>query len=148
MKKYFKKMMWALLTGVYLTGGCGFCHGGNPITVSIALTSASVRLTSAPTKGTSDALKRIRRDAKTFNYVETNRDKLAREMAVGKGETLESLAHILEIHKSHKTRFFSIVREHFKTIFPHTDTDTQEVLASLKKVLNSDKVLAKYADTL
>ncbi|MCP4696727.1 MAG: DUF3015 domain-containing protein [Gammaproteobacteria bacterium] len=74
-----------------------------------------------------------------------NLDKLAREMAVGEGETLNSLAELMNIKAQDKPVFFDAVKAHFAQIFPTEEATTAQVLDSLNQVLAAHPALAHYA---
>ena len=78
-------------------------------------------------------------------FINTNLDKLAHDMAVGKGETLESLASLIGVDSADKSAFFAITKIHFAEIIPAANTNTQEVIDALHHVLAADDKLARYA---
>lgn len=82
---------------------------------------------------------------KVSMFLDTNLDKVAYEMAVGAGETLESLASLIGVQEADKAAFFAAVREHFAEIVPSAQASTEEVMAGLNRVLEQDAALAQYA---
>ena len=72
-------------------------------------------------------------------------DNLAVDMARGDGETLESLAALLEVEDQDKPRFFAAMQDNFVRIFPNEDVTAEEVLVSMNAVLAEDEVLSRYA---
>ena len=82
---------------------------------------------------------------KVSMFIDTNLDKLARDMAVGKGETLESLASLIGVQDADKAAFFAATKSHLAEIIPSANANTQEVIDGLNHVLASDSELARYA---
>jgi len=78
-------------------------------------------------------------------FLDTNLDKLAYEMAVGEGETLESLATLMGIEAGDRAAFYETTRVHFASIIPSEQASTEEVMAALNSVLAQDEQLARYA---
>ena len=78
-------------------------------------------------------------------FTDENLDKLARDMAVGNGETLNSLATLMEITPQDKPRFFQTVKTHFTQLFPTENVTSKDMLVSLNHVLIADPVLKRYS---
>jgi hypothetical protein len=82
---------------------------------------------------------------KVSMFINTNLDKLAHDMAVGKGETLESLASLIGVDSADKSAFFATTKAHFAEIIPSASTNTQDVIDALNHVLAANSELAQYA---
>ena len=82
---------------------------------------------------------------KVSMFIDTNLDKLARDMAVGKGETLESLASLIGVQDADKAAFFATTKSHFAEIIPSANANTQEVIDGLNHVLAANSELSRYA---
>ncbi|MEK7322287.1 MAG: DUF3015 family protein [Pseudomonadota bacterium] len=78
-------------------------------------------------------------------FLDTNLDKLAYDMAVGQGETLESLANLIGVDSAHKAAFFAATKSNFAEIVSSEQADTQDVIAGLNRVLAQNGELAQYA---
>ena len=78
-------------------------------------------------------------------YMGDNMNKVARDMSVGRGEALESLASLIGVEQNDKALFFATTKNEFAKIFPSSDVKAGEVLASLKAVLADNSQLAKYS---
>lgn len=78
-------------------------------------------------------------------FASANMDKLARDMAVGKGEALNSLADLMQIAPSDKPRFFMLTKMNFDKIYASEDVTTGDMLTALRDVMTREPVLAKYA---
>lgn len=77
-------------------------------------------------------------------FLDSNIDKIAKDMATGQGESLDTLASLLGISDTEKTHFFSVTQKNFSSIFSKPDNTSKEVLESLKTVMQQDETLAKY----
>ena len=77
-------------------------------------------------------------------FISANMDKVARDMSVGQGETLSTLASTMGIEEADKARFFAVSKANFDMIYPSDSVSAAEVLENLGTVLASDEKLAKY----
>ncbi len=82
---------------------------------------------------------------KMVQFTNDNLDKLAHDMAVGTGETLNTLAALMEITEQDKDAFFHATKTNFGKIFAHENATTEEVLISLNQVLAADPTLKNYS---
>ena len=78
-------------------------------------------------------------------FIDNNLDGLARDMAAGQGETLDSLASLIGVNKADKAAFFAVTKAHFAEIIPSERANTQDVIDALNRVLAQDSTLAQYA---
>jgi hypothetical protein len=74
-----------------------------------------------------------------------NMDRLARDMSIGEGEALETLAELLGIEAEHKGAFYQTVKTNFGAIFPTADVTAEQVLDAVHDVMAQDTVLSRYA---
>lgn len=81
-------------------------------------------------------------------FIDGNKDRLARDMSIGNGETLDSLAHLIGIREADRARFNRVAQENLARIFPSDDVPTEQVMVALKGVLTSDRDLAQYAASI
>lgn len=81
---------------------------------------------------------------KTAMFIDGNKDKLARDMSIGSGESIESLAAVMGVREEHKAAFFRVTKDNYAKIFSDENVSTGMVLVSLKEVLAADSVLAQY----
>jgi hypothetical protein len=84
---------------------------------------------------------------KTAMFIDGNKDRLARDMSVGDGETLDSLAHLIGVSEQDRAAFGRVMQENVSVIFPAGSTTDDSVVA-LKQVLRSDRGLAQYAASI
>jgi hypothetical protein len=85
---------------------------------------------------------------KTAMYIDGNKEKLARDMSIGSGESLESLAAVMGVRDEHKPAFFRVTKDNYAKIFSDANVSTGMVLVSLKEVLAADSVLAQYTTAI
>ena len=77
-------------------------------------------------------------------FASANMNKLARDMAIGEGETLDSLADLMKIDEADKAKFFTLTKTNFDKIYPTEDVTTGEMLSALQEVMAREPGLAKY----
>ena len=85
---------------------------------------------------------------KTALFIDGNKQQLARDMAVGSGETLDSLAHLLGLEAQDRTLFNRVAKDNMARIFPSNEVATQQVVVSLREVMAADARLARYTVAL
>jgi hypothetical protein len=84
---------------------------------------------------------------KTAMFIDGNKDRLARDMSIGNGETLDSLAHLIGVRDEDRASFGRVMQANVSLIFPSGSTTDDSVVA-LKQVLRSDQELAQYAASI
>jgi hypothetical protein len=77
-------------------------------------------------------------------FTGSNMDRLARDMSVGHGESLETMAELMGIEEQDKAGFFSVAQQNFGKIFSSKDVTAEQVLASLKDAMAQDAKLVRY----
>ncbi len=85
---------------------------------------------------------------KTAMYIDGNKEKLARDMSTGSGESLDTLAALMGVQASDKPVFFRTLKEGFAQIFSSDSVTSADVMASIKQVMAADSTLAQYASTI
>ncbi len=110
-------------------------------------TNGTFYQTFAVTSGTSGCNPNatVKSNWKVSLFIDENVNKLARDMSVGGGETLDTLAVLLGVSNEHKPAFFKTTKENFGQIFTSDSITSTEVAVSLKKVLAANSELAQYA---
>ncbi len=78
-------------------------------------------------------------------FIDSNMERVARDMSVGEGEALDTLATLMGIADEDKASFFQLSQANFTKIYSREDVTSSEVVASLKAVMLTDVKLAKYA---
>lgn len=82
--------------------------------------------------------------AQAVTFTNENAEALARDMAVGQGESLNVLAELLNIKAEDKARFFAVSKQNFAEIYSTENKDSYQVLTSLQAVMAKDAVLKAY----
>jgi hypothetical protein len=75
-------------------------------------------------------------------FVAQNFESLAKEMAAGGGESLETLAGLLGCSAEQRVRFASLTRQRYAVLFSDDQTGPEEMLARLKDELSHDALMA------
>ncbi len=78
-------------------------------------------------------------------FLNANMERVARDMATGEGESLETLATLMGIDDADKSAFYRFSQSNFTAIYSSDEVSSSEVMASLKAVMLTDVTLAKYA---
>jgi len=71
---------------------------------------------------------------------------LARDMSVGSGETLDSLAHLMGVEAQDRAAFNRVAKENLWKIF--SADATADIMANFRQVLAADAQLARYTAAL
>ncbi|HTN42465.1 MAG TPA: DUF3015 family protein [Nitrospiria bacterium] len=140
---------FALAAG-YGAAGCGW--GGkeigknNDILAQLGATILNGFLsnqTFAMTSGTSGCKSSMgAAELEQNQFVESNYHSLAKEMAAGEGENLDTLAGLMGCSTNQTQHFATFTRENYNAIFSSEQETPSEMLASLKKDLSSDPIMA------
>lgn len=135
-------------------GGCGWGsklmegnEGIAPQVLAVTTNGTSGSQTFGITSGTSGCTQNgvVRSNWKTAMFIDGNMNKLARDMSTGQGESLESLASLLNVEAADKGYFFDTVHSKFSDIFSSSKSSSEDVRSALAKVLNEDARLSRYA---
>lgn len=90
----------------------------------------------------------VKSNWKTAMFIDGNKEKLARDMSLGTGETLDSLAKLIGVRDEDKSAFVSVTKENFGRIFSSESASTDQILVSLKQVLSESSSLAGYSTSI
>ena len=82
--------------------------------------------------------------AQAVTFTNENSESLARDMAVGQGESLNVLAELMSIKAEDKARFFAVSKQNFSEIYSTENQNSLQVLSSLQAVMAKDAVLKAY----
>lgn len=77
-------------------------------------------------------------------YMESNIDKVARDMSRGAGENLDTLAVLLGVDEADRDSFRKVLQDNFATIFPSSETTSGEAVDAIVALLEKDHSLSKY----
>jgi hypothetical protein len=120
-----------------------------PQVLAVTTNGTSGNQTFGITTGTSGCTQDgvVRSTWKTAMFIDGNKDRLARDMSIGNGETLDSLAHLIGVREADRAAFSRAMQANVSVIFPSGSTTDDSVVA-LKQVLRSDRELAPYAASI
>ena len=104
--------------------------------------------TFAITSGTSGCTQdgTVKSNWKTALFIDGNKDMLARDMSVGSGETLDSLAHLMGVEAQDRAAFNQVAKENLSKIF--AADSTADIMANFRQVLAANEQLARYTAAL
>jgi len=83
-------------------------------------------------------------NARTRHYVSTNFDRIARDSAVAGGESLDTLAVLLEIDESDRAEFAALTQRHFEELYSSDHVTSDEMLQTLDRLMREDAQLSVY----
>lgn len=138
-------------------GGCGVGSklfdgqsGTGPQILAVTTNGSTGNQTFGITSGTlgctSDGV--VKSNWQTSLFIENNKEKLARDMSAGGGETLASLEHLLGVQAQDREAFDRFARDNASRIFPSGDVSTEQVMGALREALASDATLSRYRTAL
>ena len=81
---------------------------------------------------------KVTADAELRKFAAANIDRLAQDVSRGEGETLEVVAHLLQVSEAARPAFFAYTQAHFEALFPDAGTTSNEMLDSLYRLLGSE----------
>src|SRR6267378_6820159 len=115
-----------------------------PQVLAVTTNGTSGNQTFGITTGTSGCTQDgvVKSSWKTAMFIDGNKDRLARDMSIGNGETLDSLAHLVGVREEDRVAFNRTVQANVSRIFASGGT-TDQVVVALKEVLGSDRTLAQ-----
>ncbi len=87
---------------------------------------------------------KVKSYAAVSTFMTANIDKVAHDMAIGRGESMDTLAALMGMTEEHKTRFFSMSKNNFDQIFSSTSTTSEEAISVMAAIMSEDEVLAQY----
>jgi hypothetical protein len=134
-------------------GSCGWGaklfdgqSGIAPQVLAVTTNSTSGNQTFGITTGTSGCTQDgvVRSTWKTAMFIDGNKERLARDMSIGNGETLDSLAHLIGVREEDRAAFSRTMQANVSVIFRSGSTTDDSVVA-LRHILRSDRELAQYA---
>lgn len=84
-------------------------------------------------------------DARLSMYTGSNMDMIARDMAVGSGESLHVMADLMDVEEADRSEFFQALRQNYGSIFSTSDASAEDVLAGINATLKADERLSRYS---
>jgi hypothetical protein len=130
-------------SGAYGTAGCGLgslAFGSQPggIQIVAATLNGTGIQTFGITTGTSNCGSGVMASG-TRNFVEANREALAKDMSRGQGETIGALTWMAGCGNSQAVG--AALQSHYSTIIPSEKASSQEIADKLLETLKADKSL-------
>ncbi|SFR45713.1 Protein of unknown function [Marinobacter gudaonensis] len=77
-------------------------------------------------------------------YMDSNIDKVARDMSRGSGENLDTLAVLLGVDEADRDTFRKVLQDNFAAIFPSSETTSGEAVDAIVALLEKNDSLSKY----
>ena len=147
--------MTAMAAGENNIGNCGWGSklfdgqsGIAPQVLAVTTNGTFGNQTFGITSGTSGCTQdgTVRSSWKMALFIDGNREALARDMSIGSGETLDSLALLMGVDAQDRDAFNRSAKANFARIF--VNDATPEIMAALKQVLAQDAQLSRYTAAL
>jgi hypothetical protein len=79
-------------------------------------------------------------------FIDSNMTRLAKDMSRGNGESLVSLASLLNVAPADRTLFMTTLQNHFDEIFTDPEVPSNVVAQNIHQVLQNDKALVRYSN--
>jgi hypothetical protein len=147
----------AMAKGENNIGNCGWGSkifdgqsGVAPQVLAVTTNGTFGNQTFGITSGTSGCTQdgAVKSNWRTALFIDGNRDQLARDMAIGSGETLDSLAHLLGVEAQDRAAFNRVTKDNMGRIFSSENMQTAQIIASLREVLAAERALSRYTVAL
>jgi len=147
--------MSAMAAGENNIGSCGWGSklfdgqsGVAPQVLAVTTNGTFGNQTFAITSGTSGCTQdgAVKSSWKTALFIDGNKEMLARDMSVGSGETLDSLAHLMGVEAQDRAAFNQVAKENLWKIF--AADSTADIMANFRQVLSANEQLARYTAAL
>jgi hypothetical protein len=118
-----------------------------PQVLAVTTNGTSGNQTFGITSGTSGCTQNgtVKSTWKTAMFIDSNMNKVAHDMSVGNGESLESLATLLGVPSNERSDFYALLQSNFERIYSHSEVTSREVVAGLTSVLKESRFSA-YAN--
>ena len=160
MKKIMILMLVLLAPAFTFAQNVGQCGWGSklfdgqrgiiPQIFAVTTNGTSGNQTFAITSGTSGCTQDgvVRSSWKTAAFIDSNMNKLAKDISRGEGEALNSLASLVGVDKNDSKVFALTLQENFANIFASDDISSDAVYTNIKNVLANSKSLESYSVNL
>lgn len=74
------------------------------------------------------------RNERLNEFVAANMDSLAQDIAAGSGESLDTLAELMEVPAAERAHFYATLQTNFSSIFSSPDVQSAQVIDKIAKV--------------
>jgi len=121
-----------------------------PQIFAVTTNGTSGNQTFAITSGTSGCTQDgvVRSSWKTAAFIDSNMNKLAKDISRGEGESLNSLANLVGVSANDNLAFRKALQENFENIFASENVSSDSVYTNIKNVLANSKGLESYSVSL
>jgi len=157
MKKLLTITMLFFVPSLVFADNIGQCGWGSklfdgqrgiaPQVLAATTNGTSGNQTFAITSGTSGCSQDgvVKSSWRTAAFIEANMNKLARDISRGEGQTLDSLAVLMDVSQTDRSQFRTTLKDKFLNIFPNDNVNSEVVRQNLAQVLKNNAELAQYA---
>lgn len=80
----------------------------------------------------------------TQEFIDGNIDRLAAEIAVGRGEALLALQEVIGLRTEHSERFTAMLRDNFSVLFPSSKVTSGELHDSIVALMRANPEMSSY----
>lgn len=98
---------------------------------------------SSSSGGDSKSASLMTREQRIARFTENNFDQLKRDISIGQGEYLSSLASLMQIEPAQRPAFFAFAQNNFTRLFPGPQTRAADMLAVLDREMRADPRFAQ-----
>lgn len=86
----------------------------------------------------------VKKYAAISTFMTANVDKVAHDMSIGQGESLDTMTALMGMSTDHKAVFAQLVKENFAVIFPTANTTSEQALQTISQLMAKDAQLSQY----
>ena len=83
-------------------------------------------------------------NARSRHFAAVNLDRIARDSAVGGGESLDTLASLYRVGLADRAEFAALAQNHFDELFSSDHVTSDEVIETLERLMREDERLSIY----
>ncbi len=76
--------------------------------------------------------------ARARHFASTSLDNIARDTAMGGGESLDALAALMGVQDADRAAFAQLAQNHFDALFPSDEVTSDEMLQTLDRLISED----------
>ncbi|WP_398307406.1 DUF3015 family protein [Zoogloea sp.] len=98
---------------------------------------------SSSSGGDSKSASLMTREQRIARFTENNLDHLKRDISIGQGEYLSSLASLMQIESAQRPAFFAFAQSNFTKLFPSAQTRAADMLTTLDREMRADPRFAQ-----
>lgn len=84
-----------------------------------------------------DKFQSLTMNEKVNTFVADNMDSLAKDIAKGEGEYLDTMAALMQMDQTQRPHFYALLQQNFSRIYPSPAVTPADVLANITEVVSS-----------